>query len=88
MPGTCGGERCGGHFRCAGGDCIPSYRKCDGRPDCADGSDESPEGCEEDCAEGYFRCSGGQCVSAMWTCDGGVDCPDGSDEAVELCGTG
>lgn len=39
-------------FTCASGQCIPSHRKCDGRSDCDDGSDESYQVCYP--SEFYF----------------------------------
>ncbi|KAF8571644.1 hypothetical protein P879_03753, partial [Paragonimus westermani] len=36
-----------GQFRCRDGSCIPSQSACNGRIDCPDGSDESPEYCPE-----------------------------------------
>lgn len=33
-------------FTCGNGQCVPNYRKCDGRRDCSDGSDESYAVCQ------------------------------------------
>lgn len=38
------GSRCvcsPGEFQCPGGDCVPAHRVCDGRRDCASGTDEA-----------------------------------------------
>lgn len=35
-------------FTCASGQCIPKTWKCDGEPDCVDGSDEDPAFCRKD----------------------------------------
>lgn len=32
-------------FKCGSGECIPSYLKCDGNPDCTDRSDENDPEC-------------------------------------------
>lgn len=72
-------------FQCKGGSvsCIPSTWKCDGEPDCLDGSDESS--CENNTCSNQTQFSCGppknRCIYNTWVCDGDKDCPDGRDEA-------
>jgi hypothetical protein len=70
-------------WRCADNSCLPGNRRCDGRPDCANGSDEM--NCSFECwlsdspLKGY-QCGDGSCVSGKQQCDGTANCADGSDE--------
>nr|XP_037289716.1 basement membrane-specific heparan sulfate proteoglycan core protein-like isoform X7 [Rhipicephalus microplus] len=72
-------------FACDGHRCVPSASKCNGRLECADGTDE--QDCQSEvpthevhCGPNQFLCDGRRCVNASGKCDGRRDCADGTDE--------
>lgn len=68
-------------FKCADtSHCILNTWKCDGTPDCDDGSDEKDCHIQLECPSSDFTCKNGHCISKAWHCDSTDDCQDGSDE--------
>ena len=69
-------------FVCKNNQCIkPAYR-CDGLPQCRDGSDEFNCNYTVPCTE--FQCENGRCIPNAWLCDGVIDCSsDGHDRSDE-----
>uniref|UniRef100_A0A4W4ES41 EGF-like domain-containing protein n=1 Tax=Electrophorus electricus TaxID=8005 RepID=A0A4W4ES41_ELEEL len=70
-------------FACKNGQCVPARWRCDGEPECSDGSDEADFTCsKQTCPPEKFDCGGttNKCVSLSWRCDGETDCENGADE--------
>uniref|UniRef100_A0A8D3BSU8 Low density lipoprotein receptor-related protein 8, apolipoprotein e receptor n=1 Tax=Scophthalmus maximus TaxID=52904 RepID=A0A8D3BSU8_SCOMX len=74
-------------FACKNGQCVPARWRCDGEPECADGSDEADAICRQTCPPEKFDCGGAsnKCVSLSWRCDGERDCENGADEEQCAC---
>ncbi|XP_066949918.1 modular serine protease-like isoform X2 [Macrobrachium rosenbergii] len=73
-------------FRCDYGGCISANFKCNGRPHCWDGSDETAKVCAGNrCKQLDFKCDYGGCIRRLWKCNGKPDCIDGSDETEKQC---
>lgn len=72
-----------GELRCDETRCISSSDRCNGIPDCDDGSDEA--GCPESCGVDDFRCNNGRCIESSSRCNGVVDCASGEDERFCDC---
>ncbi|GJP46115.1 hypothetical protein CLOM_g5438 [Closterium sp. NIES-68] len=88
-PEPCHEEQ--GEYICPSGNgCVAESAVCDGKPDCADGSDESFEYCRDvDCellGKTFCPTLTG-CMPLRGECNGVTDCADGSDEG-RICGPG
>nr|XP_006821841.1 PREDICTED: basement membrane-specific heparan sulfate proteoglycan core protein-like [Saccoglossus kowalevskii] len=81
-----------GEFQCQNQlQCIDERRRCDGRSDCNDGSDEQLPSCPVRCNSQEFTCADlRRCIPIIQHCDGTNDCADNSDEynCPEVCITG
>lgn len=72
---------CASGQRCRYGECLAADKLCDGRFDCADGTDEEAHVCAgRECAVTDMRCQNGRCVPKAKFCDHIDDCGDLSDE--------
>ena len=67
-------------FQCQSGECVSSWRQCDGTQDCLDSSDEDTRLCQP-CRINQFQCiSSKMCIEESRRCDGVTNCSDASDE--------
>ncbi|XP_064215667.1 modular serine protease-like [Tribolium castaneum] len=70
------------NFICNDGQMINIDQICNGKKNCADGSDETMTLCRQIiCPLNAVRCHYGACVSKNVVCDGVIDCIDKSDES-------
>jgi hypothetical protein len=86
-PATGGSSGMSGfnQFECADGSTAGPFSACDDFDDCADGSDETIEACDEAGRTGRFACADRSTIADYKVCDGQDDCGDRSDETLEAC---
>ncbi|CAI5526221.1 unnamed protein product [Closterium sp. Naga37s-1] len=73
----------------SGGGCMQESEACDGKPHCADGSDESLAFCKNFVCDNVGRAycpSKVGCMPPGGECNGVTDCADGSDEGPQCPG--
>lgn len=73
-------KKCNGFMCETSQKCIKSEKKCDGRVDCEDGSDEFNDCKSIECPGYLFTCDYGACIEMDTVCDKKKDCRDNSDE--------
>ncbi|XP_059618932.1 putative vitellogenin receptor isoform X2 [Phlebotomus argentipes] len=67
-------------YLCDNGECIKKQAMCNGKVDCADGSDEIDCDRKQCLMPNWFRCKDDQCISSSFRCDAHEDCRHGEDE--------
>ncbi|KAJ8737311.1 hypothetical protein PYW07_000582 [Mythimna separata] len=72
------------YTRCDETRCIEQTRRCDGRNDCYDGTDEA--NCpSRSCGADDYQCRSGHCIESSRRCNSVYDCPDQDDELGCAC---
>ncbi|KAJ8737484.1 hypothetical protein PYW08_000079 [Mythimna loreyi] len=67
------------YIRCDETRCVEQSRRCDGRSDCFDGTDEA--NCPtRTCGADDYQCRSGHCIESSRRCNFVYDCPDKDDE--------
>lgn len=80
---NCSSFECNSNFKCPAFYCIPWSYVCNGRWDCAGGSDESTGqicGTSRKCISLFHCKSSSLCIHISQTCNDKVDCPGSDDE--------
>ncbi|KAH8420688.1 hypothetical protein KR222_000663, partial [Zaprionus bogoriensis] len=86
-------------LQCAYGACYNQTKRCDGKKDCWDGTDEYKFDCDDNAIDAYertiigdhetytqYQCQDSkECLSYSQLCNGVEECIDKSDESEEFC---